>query len=463
MGTSFFNKQKTFRIFVTTKTAGKGKSKSSKVKRLPGPVVVDLFAGCGGLSAGLELAGFHPVYVNELVDDARESYLLNRDHLITGPSLRDRFNSSNIKDLVENDGTKLDEVEQGLKETWGIEHGDIDLVAGGPPCQGFSGIGIRRSYSVDKDQLPSNHLFQDMAYVVAKLNPRMFLFENVRGLLNARWKDGGEKGEIWKQVRETFAAIPGYTTKWNLVRAGDYGVPQNRPRVLLVGIRNDVAKAANWDLGSDQNEIAPAGGLLPTPTGDPAPNLIDVLGDLIDDDKANWNGGKTDYYPSSADSRNKTQAYFRTGLDGTMASKNSPLTEHEYSKHSDHINRKFQAMIDNDGVIPEEMRTKKFAQRLLPKKWGPEGPTITATSLPDDFVHYAQPRILTVREWARLQTFPDRYQFAGKRTTGGIRRAGNPREGMHDRELPKYTQIGNSVPVLLAKAVGKHFRTLLKH
>jgi site-specific DNA-cytosine methylase len=184
-------------------------------------------------------------------------------------------------------------------------------------------------------------------------------------------REGGDNnGEIWKQVRETFAAIPGYTTRWDLVRAGDYGVPQNRPRVLLVGIRNDVAKAANWDPDSDQNEIAPASGLLPTPTGEPALNLVDVLGDLIDDDEANWNGGKTDYYPSSADSRNKIQAYFRTGLDGTMASKNSPLTEHEYSKHSDHINRKFQAMIDNDGVIPEEMRTKKFAQRLLPEKWG---------------------------------------------------------------------------------------------
>jgi DNA (cytosine-5)-methyltransferase 1 len=81
-----------------------------------------------------------------------------------------------------------------------------------------------------------------MDYFVAKLNPLMFLFENVRGLLNARWKDGGKKSEIWKQARETFAAIPGYTTKWDLVRAGDYGVPQNRPSVLLVGIRNDVAK-----------------------------------------------------------------------------------------------------------------------------------------------------------------------------------------------------------------------------
>ena len=86
---------------------------------------------------------------------------------------------------------------------------------------------------------------------------------------------------------------------------------------------------------------------------------------------------------------------------------------------------------------------------------------ITATSLPDDYVHYGQPRILTVREWARLQTFPDWYQFAGKRTTGGRRRAGDPDAGDWSRELPKYTQIGNAVPVWLARAVGRHLRALV--
>ena len=81
--------------------------------------------------------------------------------------------------------------------------------------------------------------------------------------------------------------------------------------------------------------------------------------------------------------------------------------------------------------------------------------------MPDDFVHYSQARSPTVREWARLQTFPDWYQFAGKRTTGGIRRAGNPRESIFEREVPKYTQIGNAVPVKLALEIGKHFKKLL--
>ena len=108
--------------------------------------------------------------------------------------------------------------------------------------------------------------------------------------------------------------------------------------------------------------------------------------------------------------------------------------------------------------LPQRFRTNKFSQRLLPKRWEEVGgkPNMTATSLPDDYIHYSQPRTLTVREWARLQGFPDWYEFCGKRTTGGARRAGNPNEGNWDREVPKYTQIGNAVPVPLAEAVGNH-------
>ncbi len=139
------------------------------------------------------------------------------------------------------------------------------------------------------------------------------------------------------------------------------------------------------------------------------------------------------------------------------------MTEHDYSKHAPRIIEKFRAMIASGGRVPANFQTKKFAQRVLPLRWGDDGPTITATSLPDDYVHFSQPRILTVREWARLQTFPDWYQFAGKRSTGGIRRAGNPREGVFDREVPKYTQIGNAVPVGLAQAVGEHLAKILRN
>ena len=146
----------------------------------------------------------------------------------------------------------------------------------------------------------------------------------------------------------------------------------------------------------------------------------------------------------------------------TYFRKGEKITDHEYSKHSPRIVKKFKYMLSNEGKITNKMKTKKFAQRLLPKKWGKKGPTITATSLPDDFVHYSQARSPTVREWARLQTFPDWYQFAGKRTTGGIRRAGNPRKSIFEREVPKYTQIGNAVPVKLAFEIGNHCSKIIK-
>ena len=119
-------------------------------------------------------------------------------------------------------------------------------------------------------------------------------------------------------------------------------------------------------------------------------------------------------------------------------------------------------MIANKGEIPDRFKTKKFAQRVFPRQWGADGPNLTATSLPEDYVHYSQPRGPTVREWARLQTFPDWYVFKGPRTTGGRRRAGDPSRDIWERDVPRYTQIGNAVPVLLARAVGKHLARILR-
>lgn len=413
--------------------------------------VVDLFAGCGGLSLGLEKAGFHPVFVNELNKDAMESYLRNRE--LIEPRLRlPEFHCHDIKSIVSAKGS-IKRLSDSLRSEFGLatEHGELDLVVGGPPCQGFSGIGHRRSYSVDKGQLPSNHLFEDMVWVVNKLKPKIFLFENVKGLLSAKWTPAGQMGEIFDDVHQAFGSLKDYKIQYSLVRAKDYGAPQNRPRVLLVGVRNDI------DISPWEKEFSGvAGGFLPPPTGN-APDLIDLLSDLVDPNFAN--SGSTLEYPWRVLS--DSQRVLRTTLDGNVLKKGARLTEHDYTSHSDKVVEKFTYMLANNGAIPPHLQTKKFAQRLLPARWGEAGPSITATSLPDDYVHFSQPRILTVREWARLQGFPDWYQFAGSRTTGGLRRAGNPREGNFDRELPKYTQIGNAVPVYLSEKVGLHFAKVL--
>jgi DNA (cytosine-5)-methyltransferase 1 len=431
--------------------------------------MVDLFAGCGGLSLGFEHAGFTPVFVNELNDDARATYLANRSHLLGDKPFNEH------EELISSDVNELDAARlAGIKSyleglNVGIEFGfdsNLDVLAGGPPCQGYSGIGHRRSYSVDKAELPSNRLYEKMAGVIESLRPRIFLFENVKGLLSSKWTSEGQKGEIWKDVYDRFVRLGrehGYEVRWKLVYAKDYGVPQNRPRVLIVGIRSDVvSKLGNYLHLDADNEDAVLCNFLPA-YGEKAPDLIEVLGDLIDSGvtkrlkKRDFEGDfSTLRYPKPA--TGTWQEYFRPApLNRILA----PVSEQEYSKHSKTVVDKFVAMQANGGEIPEKFKTKKFAQRLLPERWGNVGPSITACSLADDYVHFAQPRSLTVREWARLQTFPDTYVFKGKRTTGGLRRAGNPREGNFDREVPKYTQIGNAVPVKLAEAVAKHFDKLL--
>jgi DNA (cytosine-5)-methyltransferase 1 len=409
--------------------------------------LIDLFAGCGGLSLGLEEAGFRPILVSEVNESALATYLTNRAHLNLTTN-RDVYKLTNSL------------IGRHLTSWKGEGIAEVDLVSGGPPCQGYSGIGHRRTFKVVREAVPSNHLYKEMVRVVRAVKPRVFLFENVRGLLSGRWTPNGEKGEIWHDVLTTFRRIEEYAVRWDLLLAKSYGVPQNRPRVLMVGIRRDICQAAGLDPNSP-NELGPnarEAGFLPRPSGDPPPHLDEVFGDLVDPKYLET--GETTTYPNPP--RSSFQKEMRRRRDGHPAGNNGHLTEQEYSEHSAKIREKFQYMIEHGGEIPARFRTKKFAQRVVPARWNSEGPTITATSLPDDYVHYAQPRSLTVREWARLQTFPDWYRFEGPRTTGGHRRAGNPSEGNWDREVPKYTQIGNAVPVRLASAVGLHLRRILE-
>ena len=403
---------------------------------------IDLFAGCGGLSLGLEQAGFNPVYVNELNNDALNTYLINRSeykHL----NLKE-FHSNDIKELS-GSKKKLEELSKNLKSKFNIKKGDLSLVVGGPPCQGYSGIGHRRSYKVDKEKIPSNYLYKEMYKVIEHFNPKAFIFENVRGLLSARWTKNGVKGEIFKDVLKQFSKLKNYNYDYSLVQSKDYGVPQNRPRVLVIGIRKDIKSKINKEELFPKKDIS-------------YPHLEELFSDLID---KNYN---KDFVTNSylSDPKTKIQKILRTRKNkNSFLSKGDKLTDQEYSNHSPNIVKKFKSMLDNGGVIKDKFKTKKFAQRLLNKRWNGKGPNITATSLPDDYVHYSQPRSLTVREWARLQMFPDWYQFKGKRTTGGLRRAGNPQKGIFDREVPKYTQIGNAVPVELAKRLGEKIIKLI--
>ena len=166
---------------------------------------VDLFAGCGGLSLGLENTGFFPAYVNELDPDAMESYLKNRDDKF--PLLRKKYNSFDIQENLTVKKNALGELVSGFEKDYGIKKGELDLVVGGPPCQGYSALGMRRAFVVDKKDIPSNYLYKDMIKVISTLEPKAFVFENVAGLMRGRWTPDGKPGEIWKDVEMAFKKI----------------------------------------------------------------------------------------------------------------------------------------------------------------------------------------------------------------------------------------------------------------
>lgn len=372
---------------------------------------IDLFAGCGGLSLGLEMAGFRTLLFSELNDDAAATYLRNRPQSKSGPQL---LRVGDIHDLTRSGSKKL---KDHLKDWRCSDIGEIDLVCGGPPCQGFSGIGHRRTFNLAKEAIPSNHLFQQMILVIKSVRPRIFLFENVAGLISSRWTPDGKKGEIFKDVIGStigFGTLRDYAFRWQLVHAKDYGVPQNRPRILLVGIRRDqVCLTHNRIITPDGpcEQIfgdAVQAGWLPSPTG-VAPDIQDLLSDL--ENPQFVYGGADQAYACAP--KNRIQRWLRSRNDTLVLPKGSALTDQEYSNHSDRVIAKFEYMLANEGDIPAAAQTRKFAQRVLPRRWSKSGPSVTATSLPDDFVHYSQARTLTVREWARLQTFPDWYQFCG--------------------------------------------------
>jgi DNA (cytosine-5)-methyltransferase 1 len=412
----------------------------------PNLTFIDLFAGCGGLSLGLEQARFRPLLFSEINPAAAETYVANRPDLSIIPC-------ADICTLTDSD-IRL------LRNYWAYQgvH-DIDLVCGGPPCQGYSGIGHRRTFKLSKKEIPSNQLYKEMVRVIRAVRPKIFLFENVRGLLNSKWTQSGESGEIFRAVLDEFRSLTAYRTHWDVLHAKCYGVPQNRPRVFLVGIRQDIlpswVKGRLFDLAADRPDAVQAG-FLPQPVGRP-PTLHELLSDLEDPDYESKS--HNDRYLHGP--RHPVQRELRKTRGGKVMKKGALLTEHEYSKHAARIRDKFRHMIKTNGDIPKEHQTKKFAQRVFPKRWGPDGPSITATSLPDDYVHYKEARAPTVREWARLQMFPDWYVFKGPRTTGGRRRAGDPSTGDWSREVPRFTQIGNAVPVKLAYHIGKHFSSLL--
>lgn len=467
------------------------------------PTVLDLFAGCGGLSLGLERAGFVPVGFTEIAEEAAQTYLHNRPkhEWLTDNWVKDTWDLIRPPNGKSGEIAKQKPLQKIIKTAKQLNPGargsGIDLVVGGPPCQGYSRLGHRRTYGHDRKSNPSNFLYESMAGVIALTKPKFFVFENVQGLLRATWERGkGEPGEVFEDVLRSFVGIrdgrsskPLYEVRWKLVRAYQFGVPQNRPRVLAVGIRRDIAKDLDrrglicLDRGNlkksdrlqDKLQATESCHFFPQGfSGPECPHPDEAIGDLL---IANYEESREAFKETKQRELLKSDRYFEAKPTNTFQREmrnqsearrfgirwdGQTLKNHEGSFHADKTIARFKA-IQKAGRAEGENRNKKFSQRALPRQWKStlfedRVPNITVTSMPDDFVHYEQARSMTVREWARLQTFPDWYEFLGKRTTGGIRRAGDPESGIVEREVPQYTQIGNAVPPRLAFAIGQHLR-----
>ena len=352
--------------------------------------VIDLFAGVGGLSYGFAHdEDFEIVAANEILTPMATAYSLNH------PSVK--MYNKDIKDFSLSD----------LSKDLGLQKGDVDIIVGGPPCQAYSTVGKRL---IDD---PRGKLFQEYYRILSELRPKLFVFENVKGLLSMC------KGELIKTIISLFESV-GYSVNIRLLNAADYGTPQIRERVIIVGTL--LGGKYNYPRPTHYNpETGKVPGLKPYVT------LGEALGDLPAID----NGGSVSLYDSMP--QNEYQKLMRQNASGV-------LMDHNVSRNGEHIVRLMEALPDGGSPadVPEELRPNSgFANCYCRLWWDKPSTTITRNLgcvSSSRCVHPKQPRPLSTREGARLQGFPDDYQFFGTRS---------------ERNL----QIGNAVPTFLSRAI----------
>ncbi len=348
--------------------------------------VIDLFAGVGGLSYGFaHNDNFQIVMANEYDKDIATAYRMNH------PTV----------DMIQGDIRDLSEKE--LKKHIGD---GVDLIVGGPPCQSYSTLGKRQM----DDRA---HLFEEYCRVLSIAQPKAFVFENVSGLLSMQ---GGTLIEI---IKEKFREL-GYDVKSKVLNAVDFGVPQYRDRVILVGMK-----------GKNTFEY-------PTPTHGEGLLPYVTVEDAFSDLPVLKSGEESTQYASK--SKNAFQKYLRTNSDA--------LTENVAPTNGKHLIRIMQALPDGGGKddLPEKIRPKSGYGNTYAKMWWKKpAPTVTrnfATPSSSRCIHPRDSRAMTTREGARLQSFPDDYKFYGSRAT-------------------KNLEIGNAVPPLLSIAIAKEIKKVL--
>lgn len=398
------------------------------------PVFADLFAGCGGLSLGLMESGWKGIFAIEKDSHAFSTLKAN---LIDG-------NGQNFDwpDWLPKEAHDIKEVLRKYKTELKKLRGKIDLLVGGPPCQGFSSAGRRDPHD------PRNQLFKRYLKMVGLLLPKMLLLENVQGISSSfRANATREKKEPFSEKIRRGLKRKGYETFPALLRAVDFGVPQLRPRYFLLGVRReafDVASALSNPFESQQairERFLKRLGL----SLDSTVSVRDAISDLRVRGAGLINCVDSNGFQQIRYSGPKSE--YQKQMHGTMNG-HSPNSL-RLPNHSDRITIRFEKLVREarKGVSLSDAERKRFGVRKASiVVLDPCKPSHTLTTLPDDYVHYAEPRILTVREYARIQSFPDWFAFQGVYTTGGLRRK---------MTCPRYTQVGNAVPPRVASYLGE--------
>lgn len=367
------------------------------------PTVIDLFAGAGGMTEGLRQAGFQSVLANEYDDMAGLTF--KKNHPEVPLIIRD------VKDLSV----------QEVLEITGLKKGELSLVSGGPPCQGFSLAGPR----LDGD--PRNQMFKEFIRLVDGIGPEVFLFENVSGIMSM------SGGTALKAIVSEFTSI-GYNCKYKLLSAADYGVPQARPRFILIGARD--GRTISFPEPTHGNGNVNMN--LFTKELQPYRTVWDALSDL-----------PTIYQGEGDEELNHSGVYFNEYQKERRGERQpGVIFNHRATRHSDLIVQRYAAIPEggNNSQVPVELQTKKINVFKLDS----QRPSRTVTcNHRTDLLHPKIPRGTTVREAARLQSFDDDYQFFGNLT----RKA---------KWVTQDDQVGNAVPPLLAKAIGEHIKQEMK-